>query len=829
MKFLDAFNNLNIRIPLLQRDYVQGEREEVISPFLDALMSKECELNYIYGYEEEGYFVPIDGQQRVITLWLLFLYLFSFKNEGNKYKIELTFLSREFANDFCRIIKVKLPSVIEEAKNKKDLQETLKTKKWFIKSWSRNISVRNMLKTLDYIYRTVNEDNIDKIFKNVEDNVSFSFLNMKDINGVDDDIYIKMNGRGRALSAFENLKSWMDEKVQDMPIASEWRYKIDNQWTDMCWANRNHHQEHPEEIDDEQLSLFYNLLVLFHIRNNILESKIEKLREEYAYKFQSLLDFLEIENENASNEEIVAKIYNFLLNAHVIPLTWVERIGLMPKEFFEKANSWLDRLYCLYKEFNDIDLNIGGSKDTTLLYYISMHAGTTFTNTLPLLYSLLMSPQGKTPLADWMRIMRNLIFNTDINGNNLPNILNAIDNFANICKTKNIYDALEDSEIQHDNNDADKVNKSLKGFNSNQIEEEKNKSAQKLKIYYKDIKNLENGAFFMGRISIIFEIIDIKELESSKLIDEFHRCSLILLNIFDGSNGGINPVFENNYIFRRALMTCAPHYYGYYDGGNVWTFCANIDEWKKLLFDKERISLRSLIRDELLTKVNEEDVSGSLVSVMNDLIAPIDKGYETMLESPDIKNEDKFYLHFVHCPGIWDFMDAKRCIWYDGNYDIAIKSAKSNNSNRMELRTYALYLDYADGSIHQEMIKDREGWRLWPWAKESTCFVFDLDFSSIKSKIEIDVFHRRMKEDDYAISLFIKPNSEGDDKVNDTKILGEKYLKPILGEKINLFNENKKNGRYELGESVSRAKMILLLHDLLPIIRFKIPKLKMKQ
>lgn len=828
MKFLDAFNNLNIRIPLLQRDYVQGEREEVISPFLDALMRKECELNYIYGYKEEGYFVPIDGQQRVITLWLLFLYLYSFKNKETEYKIELSFLSREFADDFCKILKTELSSAINEATaSKRSLQETLENKKWFIKSWSKNATVRNMLKTLDYIYHDVNESNIDEIIKNVKDNVSFSFLNMDDVNGVDDDIYIKMNGRGRALSAFENLKSWMDEKVQYMPIASEWRLKIDNQWTDMCWDNRNHHQEHPEEIDDEQLCLFYNFLVLFHIRDNKLESNIGKLREEDVYKFQSLLDFLGIENENVSNEEIVAKIYNFLLNAHVIPLTWVERIGLMPKEFFEKAKSWLDRLYRLYKKFNEIDLNIGGSKDTSLLYNISMHAGTTFTNTLPLLYALLMSPQEETPLADWMRIMRNLIFNTDIDRNNLPDILNAIDNFANICKTKNIYDALEDSEIQHNNNDADKVNNSLKGFNSNQIEEEKIKSAQKLKIYYKDIKNLENGAFFMGRISIIFEIIDIKELESSKLIDQFHRCSLILLNIFDGCNGGINPIFENNYIFRRALMTYAPHYYGYYDKSNVWTFCANIDEWKKLLFDydKERISLCSLIRDELLAKVNEEDVSGSLVSVMNDLITPIDKGYETMLESPDIKNEDKFYLHFVHCPGIWDFMDAKRCIWnYDCNFDIAIKSAKSNNSNRMELRTYALYLDYADGSIHQEMIKDREGWHLWPWAKEWTCFVFDLDFNPINSKIEIDVFHRRTKEDDYAFTLFIKPNDEEGDIVNVTKLLSEKYLRPILEEKINLFNINEENGRYELAESVSRTKMIRLLHELLPLIRAKILK-----
>ena len=77
MNFLQSFNNKTILIPLLQRDYVQGGSEDVIGPFLDALIEKECDLTYIYGYEENGCFVPVDGQQRLTTLWLLHLYLFA--------------------------------------------------------------------------------------------------------------------------------------------------------------------------------------------------------------------------------------------------------------------------------------------------------------------------------------------------------------------------------------------------------------------------------------------------------------------------------------------------------------------------------------------------------------------------------------------------------------------------------------------------------------------------------------------------------------------------------------------------------------------------------
>ena len=45
MNFLQSFNEKTILIPLLQRDYVQGGREDVIEPFMDSLLEKECDLN----------------------------------------------------------------------------------------------------------------------------------------------------------------------------------------------------------------------------------------------------------------------------------------------------------------------------------------------------------------------------------------------------------------------------------------------------------------------------------------------------------------------------------------------------------------------------------------------------------------------------------------------------------------------------------------------------------------------------------------------------------------------------------------------------------------
>ena len=38
--------------------------------------------------------------------------------------------------------------------------------------------------------------------------ITFQFLNMKDF-GLSDDLYIKMNARGKTLTPFENFKAWL--------------------------------------------------------------------------------------------------------------------------------------------------------------------------------------------------------------------------------------------------------------------------------------------------------------------------------------------------------------------------------------------------------------------------------------------------------------------------------------------------------------------------------------------------------------------------------------------------------------------------------------------
>ena len=87
MNFVKFIKKYDIKIPIIQRDYVQGRknaediRENFVEAIFDSLQScEELNLEFIYGniYKENDgneIFEPIDGQQRLTTLYLVTLFL----------------------------------------------------------------------------------------------------------------------------------------------------------------------------------------------------------------------------------------------------------------------------------------------------------------------------------------------------------------------------------------------------------------------------------------------------------------------------------------------------------------------------------------------------------------------------------------------------------------------------------------------------------------------------------------------------------------------------------------------------------------------------------
>lgn len=105
----------NIEIPIIQRDYAQGrdlpEVNRIRRRFLDSLYtalikSEPITLDFVYGeINEKKSLIPLDGQQRLTTLFLLHWYIARHEKVEEK---ELGFLSRfsyatrYSAREFCK-------------------------------------------------------------------------------------------------------------------------------------------------------------------------------------------------------------------------------------------------------------------------------------------------------------------------------------------------------------------------------------------------------------------------------------------------------------------------------------------------------------------------------------------------------------------------------------------------------------------------------------------------------------------------------------------------------------------------------------------------------
>lgn len=473
----------NIQIPLLQRDYVQGGRESVIVPFLEQLVSavlnEDCtvNLNYIYGYEEEDGFIPIDGQQRLITLWLLHLYIYS--QRSLFFPVDLKFESREFADAFSKKLKEKLSDALKLTGV--NLKDYIVDSPWFVTGWLYDATVANMLEALNKIHEIIGGIPASDIYTQ---NISFDFLNIKEV-GLDDDVYVKMNGRGRPLTYFENLKSWMDEQVktlfgEDDQFTKDWRTKMDNDWSELFWNNRNTKQEHPEEIDDEQLRFFYSMLLLFWKKNDI--------------GFCS--------NES---DETRRKVLKTLLECkELISLYQINKFALFNREVFRFISESLDvlREISIYvnKKLDERITKILGfdSSETTLLYKIALKEAT-YEKTIPLLYALVKTPKAYRGenLFRWFRLWRNLILNSTINSENIVNVCRTIDIIATkVGDTSDLYKVF--SEFKYEKG---------AGFSEEQLLEE---TAKARKLYENEawedsLIEAENNKYLKGKVWVLFQ------------------------------------------------------------------------------------------------------------------------------------------------------------------------------------------------------------------------------------------------------------------------------------------------------------------------------------
>ena len=252
-----------IEIPKIQREFAYGrideknrrKRNNFLDTLFDAVNGKTITLDFIYGDIKENVLTPLDGQQRLTTLFLLYWYA------AKKEKIadtEIDFLrnfsyeTRPSARKFCESITTKA----FELNREEIISEQIKDRNWFPLEWQHDATISSMLVMLDAIQAKFSC--IENLFQKLE-NISFYFLPIEDM-GLTDELYIKMNSRGKPLTQFEHFKAEFEKqlKLADENVAKRIGSKIDREWTDLLWQypNSGVGDDSDNTTDDEFLRYF---------------------------------------------------------------------------------------------------------------------------------------------------------------------------------------------------------------------------------------------------------------------------------------------------------------------------------------------------------------------------------------------------------------------------------------------------------------------------------------------------------------------------------------------------------------------------------------------
>lgn len=450
-----------IAIPLIQRDYAQGRMDNdvqrVRSRFLDSLynaITKEpITLDFIYGdIDENGTMTPLDGQQRLTTLFLLHWY--AAKKEKisedkyaflNKFSYETRYSARYFCDEL-----VKFTPSFETA-----LSSDIKNQSWFPFDWKNDPTISSMLVMLDAI---------DARFKNVSDiwsalenqAITFYFLPIKDM-GLTDELYIKMNSRGKPLTLFEHFKAELEREIRSLDektgqnSANRIIEKIDKEWTDLLWNYRNSGTDDADDniIDDEFLRYFKFVCDIICYRNG-------KSPQSYGSDVFNLLRlYFSAENEDASAN--IATLESFFdcwcnINGYSNPTSFLKSFMSFKHE---NGKIIVDSRYKV-DIFEDCIHSYSDKSGRIRQFPL---------NRIVLLYAITvyLQHQNDVEYADFVRrirIVNNLIQNSEdevsdrLDRNRIPAIIQAVDA---IILTGAIDDSIENN------------------FNVNQIQEEKEK------------------------------------------------------------------------------------------------------------------------------------------------------------------------------------------------------------------------------------------------------------------------------------------------------------------------------------------------------------------
>lgn len=301
VSFWKLLNDKKIVISIIQRDYAQGRegkeflRERFLGQLFDALKdnANPLVLDFVYGSVENNTLYPLDGQQRLTTLWLLHWYLAlcaGTLSEDKKVLERFSYKTRISSRTFCQ----KLCSVTQSYQPQTHgIATFVRNQTWFYSAYEQDPTIQSMLRMLngtdisdsnkmditdgieEYCIKTgLTKEKAKELLKRLKGEdapISFYLLNMEDKNmPLTDDLYIKMNARGKVLTDFENFKVDLlkyklpsgEYLIPENDMSDEsFSLLLDTRWTDLFW----HYRSTECHIDEIYMSFLNRFFLNWHI------------------------------------------------------------------------------------------------------------------------------------------------------------------------------------------------------------------------------------------------------------------------------------------------------------------------------------------------------------------------------------------------------------------------------------------------------------------------------------------------------------------------------------------------------------------------------------
>ncbi|GHB36227.1 DUF262 domain-containing protein [Mongoliitalea lutea] len=320
---LTLLSQNNFIVPEIQREYVWGENEGVITKFLSDLKNKiglccnECNLpssenkiniGFLYSYKpdyvkiEHDRFLDenlIDGQQRFTTLFLLLFYcaLKETRSDGKNRKEEfLTLIRFEEKIRMCFDFRVRdltkrfMLELIEKVDSIEQIQNIDK-QTWFLKDYKNDVSIKSIRNALGFI-QNIFSDNT-RYFNHIINYVVFWHFKTE-ATSQGEELYITMNARGEELADNEVTKAALMVGGSEI---YEWGKKWE-EWQQFFWENRD--KTNPNPSADKGFNGFLSCIAGLESYLNYdnwdnAEKDIQKLLtlekvEKYITAFKLLID-----------------------------------------------------------------------------------------------------------------------------------------------------------------------------------------------------------------------------------------------------------------------------------------------------------------------------------------------------------------------------------------------------------------------------------------------------------------------------------------------------------------------------------------------------------